>query len=493
MGAGCGDAAFLHDEDHVGFLHGRDALGDDDLRGVGDLVMECGADQLVGLGVNGRGGVVENQDLRLLQERASDAQALALAAGDVGAALFDVRVVLVRELLDEAVGLRELAGVADLLVGGVRVAPAQVLGDGSGEQHVLLQHHGDLVAQDLHVVVAHVDAADLERTVGHIVQSRHELHQAGLRRTGAADDADGHAGTDLQVDIVEHRLFGVIRVAEVDVVEFDGPVGHFLDGVGRVGHRAFLVEHLADTFRGRLGNDAHDEDHGQHHHGHEDLHGVGDQCGQVAGGEPQRGIIARGHDLLGAHPCDENHRDVYADHHERVVEAHHTVGLAEVLVDALGDAAEFGDFMRFAGVGLDHADALKVLVDHVVELVVGVEHALEHRVHVHRQAAQTEGENRDARQEHQGNGRADAEREDPRHDHHDRGSHTQTNDHGIGVLQVGHIGGEPGDDRAGGELVNIGEAEALHLLEFVMTQVLGESSAGDRGELTGKEASRERT
>ena len=493
MGAGCGDAAFLHDENHVGFLHGCDALGDDDLGGVGDLVVERLTDQLVRLGVDRGGGVVENQDLRLLQERASDAQALALAAGDVGAALFDVRVVLVRELLDEAVGLRELAGVADLLVGGVRVAPAQVLGDGSGEQHVLLQHHGDLVAQDLHVVVAHVDAADLERTVGHIVQSRHELHQAGLRRTGAADDADGHAGTDLQVDIVEHRLFGVIRVAEVDVVEFDGPVGHFLDGVGRVGHRAFLVEHLADTFRGRLGNDAHDEDHGQHHHGHEDLHGVGDQCGQVAGGEPQRGIIARGHDLLGAHPCNEDHRDVYADHHERVVEAHHTVGLAEVLVDALGDAAEFGDFMRFAGVGLDHADALKVLVDHVVELVVGVEHALEHRVHVHRQAAQTEGENRDARQEHQGNGRADAEREDPRHDHHDRGSHTQTNDHGIGVLQVGHIGGEPGDDRAGGELVNIGEAEALHLLEFVMTQVLGESSAGDRGELTGKEASRERT
>ena len=149
--------------------------------------------------------------------------------------------------------------------------------------------------------------------------------------------------------------------------------------------------------------------------------------------------------------------------------------------------------MGFAGIGLHHTDALQILVHHIVELVIRVEHTLEHRMHVHRQTTQTEGENRDARQEHQGNGRADAEREDPRHDHHDRGSHTQTNDHGIGVLQVGHIGGEPGDDRAGGELVNIGEAEALHLLEFVMTQVLGESSAGDRGEFTGKEASRERT
>ena len=66
------------------------------------------------------------------------------------------------------------------------------------------------------------------------------------------------------------------------------------------------------------------------------------------------------------------------------------------------------------------------------------------------------------------------------------GARTQTNDHGIRVLQVGHIGGEPGDDRAGGETVNIGEAEALHLLKLVVTQVLGESSAGDRGELSSK-------
>ena len=40
-----------------------------------------------------------------------------------------------------------MRGLADFLVGGVRVAPAQVLGDGAAKQHVFLQHHGDLVAQ----------------------------------------------------------------------------------------------------------------------------------------------------------------------------------------------------------------------------------------------------------------------------------------------------------------------------------------------------------
>ncbi len=148
--------------------------------------------------------------------------------------------------------------------------------------------------------------------------------------------------------------------------------------------------------------------------------------------------------------------------------------------------------MRFAVVGLDHADALQILVDHVVELVVGVEHALEHRVHVYGQTQQSDREDRDACQEHQGDRRADAEREQPGHDDHDGRAHAKSDDHGVGVLEVGHVSGEPGDDRTGGEPVDVGEAEALHLLELVVAQVLGEAGAGDRRELSGEEARGER-
>ena len=59
--------------------------------------------------------------------------------------------------------------MADLLVGGLRVAPTQVIGDGAAEEHVLLQYHGDLVAQDLQIVFTHVMPADLQRAFSHIV------------------------------------------------------------------------------------------------------------------------------------------------------------------------------------------------------------------------------------------------------------------------------------------------------------------------------------
>ena len=147
--------------------------------------------------------------------------------------------------------------------------------------------------------------------------------------------------------------------------------------------------------------------------------------------------------------------------------------------------------MRFAVVRLDYADALQVLVDHIVELIIGVEHTLEHRVHDDGQTTQADCENRDAGEEHQGDRRADAEREDPYHDHHDRGSHTHADHHAVGVLQIGHIGGEPGDDRTGGELVDVREAEALNLLELVLTQILRKARGGDRREFSGKEARRQ--
>ena len=429
MRAGRHDAAMVHDENHVGFLHGGHTLGDDDLRGVGNLMMECGANQLIGFGVDRGRGIVENKDLRLFQQRTRNAQTLALTAGNVGTALFDVRIVLVGEFLNEAVGLRKLACVTNLFISGVRIAPTQVFGNGSGEQHVLLQYHGDLIAQYFQIVIAHIHAADLQRAFGHVIQTWHKLHQTGLCGTGAADDADGHTGTDLQINIVKHRLFGSGGITEGDMVEINLTILHFHNRIFRIRNRAFLVQHLADTLGGSLRNNAHHENHGQHHHGHEDLHGVSDQCGQIAGGQTQGRIVAGRHDLLGTHPGDKQHGHVHAQHHERIVEAHNAFGLGEVLEDALGNAVELFGFVVFAIVRLDHADALQVLVYHVVELVVRVEHALEHRMHQYCQTAQADGEHRNAGEEHQRNGWADAEGEDPRHNHHDRSAHTHADDH----------------------------------------------------------------
>ena len=86
--------AAVQDNDLVGVLHGGNALRDDDLGRVRESTLRNAlADQRIGLGIDRAGRVVQDEDLRLFQQCARDAQTLLLAAGNVAAALLDVCVV----------------------------------------------------------------------------------------------------------------------------------------------------------------------------------------------------------------------------------------------------------------------------------------------------------------------------------------------------------------------------------------------------------------
>ena len=111
---------------------------------------------------------------------------------------------------------------------GVLAAPAEVVEDGAGEQDVLLEHHGDLVAEDVEVVIPDIHAAHADSAGLGVVQAGDELHQTGLCAAGAADDAQCLAGLDVKGDIVQDRLAGAVLVLEGDVVEADAAVLDFL-------------------------------------------------------------------------------------------------------------------------------------------------------------------------------------------------------------------------------------------------------------------------
>ena len=79
-------------------------------------------DLLLGRGVDRGGGVVEDEDARVGQQRAGDRDPLALAAREREPALADPRVVAVRQLGDEAVRLGAPGRALDLLARRVRRA-----------------------------------------------------------------------------------------------------------------------------------------------------------------------------------------------------------------------------------------------------------------------------------------------------------------------------------------------------------------------------------
>ena len=113
-----------------------------------------------GLHVERAGGLVEDQDRRVLQDGAGDGDALALAARQRGAALADHELVAAGLAGDEIVRLGQPRRLLHLGVAGLGPADADVLGDRAVEQARVLEHHRDLVAQRVERHVLDVLAVD---------------------------------------------------------------------------------------------------------------------------------------------------------------------------------------------------------------------------------------------------------------------------------------------------------------------------------------------
>src|SRR5438093_209860 len=104
------------------------------------------------------GGLVEDQDGRVSQDRSGNGHALPLAAREFYAALADDRLVPLREARDEVVGIGLAGGVLDLGLAGAGTAVGDVLGDRAAEQQHVLRHDRHLLAQLAERVVAVVTA-----------------------------------------------------------------------------------------------------------------------------------------------------------------------------------------------------------------------------------------------------------------------------------------------------------------------------------------------
>src|SRR5207244_3647858 len=117
----------------------REPVGDDDRGPPAAKTPKRCEDDLFRYGVERRGGLVENQNGRVLDDRPRDAQALALAAREAAARFGDLRVVAFRQMRDELVRVRRARRFLDLLPSRVEATVSQVVGNRALEKHRLLQ------------------------------------------------------------------------------------------------------------------------------------------------------------------------------------------------------------------------------------------------------------------------------------------------------------------------------------------------------------------
>ena len=189
------------------------AVGDDHQRGVGRAGSQARQDARLDLGVDGRRGVVEDQQARPPYQRAGKGDALSLTAGQGRAALPQPGAQPVAERGDEAVGLGVAQRRPHLVVGDVG-AQGHVAADGVVEEERGLRHQRDRVGQRPAGQVAQVLAVDRDPPGIGVDQTGHQPGQGALAGGGRTDHGDRAAGLDVEGDALQQGRVGVVGVVE---------------------------------------------------------------------------------------------------------------------------------------------------------------------------------------------------------------------------------------------------------------------------------------
>ena len=160
-----------------------------------------GLHQVLGFGVERGGRLVEDQDRRVLQDRARDGDALALPAGEQRAALADHGVEALRQVRRRTRARARPAPRARRRprsrAGALK---AMLLRIESSISITSWLTSASWLRRSAQAVLADVDAVEQHRAAVRVVEARQQADERRLAAARAADDRDGLARRDLDAD-----------------------------------------------------------------------------------------------------------------------------------------------------------------------------------------------------------------------------------------------------------------------------------------------------
>ena len=147
-------------------------------------------DEALRPGVDGAGGLIQNQHRRAGDGRPGDGQKLPLPLGEVAPVPVEHGLIAVRQLADEGVRVGDPGGLPHLLVRGVQAAVADVVGDGPRKQVGVLDDHGQGAPQIVLSDVLHVDAVVGDGTGLDLVKPIDQVDDGGLSGSRGTHEGD---------------------------------------------------------------------------------------------------------------------------------------------------------------------------------------------------------------------------------------------------------------------------------------------------------------
>ena len=219
MRSGLYELSLIKNDQERGVAESRQAVRYRERRAVSRQASQRFLNVVLRLRVERRGRLIEDQDLRVVQQRARYRYTLALSARKRVSFLSDNGIVSVGEFNDKSVRARRFRRRNDRLARRAGRRIGDIVVDRSVEEERLLQNDAHLRAQRVLRQIAQVDAVDRDLAPAGIVKTHEKVDHRRLSGARSADDPDHFARFYLQGYSLENVDSFV--VTERYVVEFD--------------------------------------------------------------------------------------------------------------------------------------------------------------------------------------------------------------------------------------------------------------------------------
>src|SRR6185503_11346350 len=189
------------------------------------------------------GRFVQNEDLRICEERACDGQALPLAAGELDSTFSNQGVVTVRQATNKFVRVGAPCGVHHLCGRGAGTPVGDVFVRAAVEQEDVLLHDAEQRAVAFEPYFADVYAIEQDGSAGRVVEASEQIRDRGFAGAARADERHDGAARHGEIEVFHHRNVRTVREGDVLEAQLLGARGRD-DGVGRVRLFFRLVQYV---------------------------------------------------------------------------------------------------------------------------------------------------------------------------------------------------------------------------------------------------------
>ena len=226
--------AVAHHQNAVGVTNRAQAVRHDKTCAASHELVECRLYLQLGACIDARRRLVQQQNRRVGEHDARDAQQLFLTLAKRAAILADDRIVAAWQLHDKLMRTSALGRLDNLLARGVGTAVSDVFRHRALEQPSVLQHHAKGAAQACTRVITRRPAIDHDASGIDIVKPQQQVDERRLAAARGADQGKAHAGFGLNTDILQQLAVG--HVAKVHMLKSHLTLrGSKFHGVRRVG------------------------------------------------------------------------------------------------------------------------------------------------------------------------------------------------------------------------------------------------------------------